>query len=60
MTALPNNWRKLPTAKLMDWVDQNGDHDDYDDVWNEIDERDRQAAANRGEMNGLPPEYDMP
>lgn len=56
MTGLPKKWRTLPTAKLAEWIEQNGDHPDYDDVWTEIDERDHQAAANRGEMNGLAPQ----
>lgn len=58
--TLPAGWRRLTDERLEDLVNSPASDDaDVDDILDELAERDAQAGANRGEMNGVPPEYDV-
>lgn len=53
---LPKLWRRLPSATLEAWAAEHPDHPGVDEVLLELDDREHQAAANDGAMNGLAPE----
>lgn len=55
--SLPGWWASVPTGALLSWLESHDDDDDWDDVQAEVQERQDQEDANRGAMNGLPPDY---
>lgn len=52
------NWRTLPTQTLTsraEALEERGDWALAEEIWEELEERDSQAAANSGAMNGKLP-----
>ena len=54
------SWRTLSTPVLTqkaEDAEERGDWARAEEIWQELEERDSQAAANAGAMNGIAPEF---
>lgn len=53
-------WRTLSTftlAKRAEALEELGDFERAEEIWEELETRDAQADANSGAMNGVAPDY---